>query len=127
MKPFASFSVRLDMSHRKRILVVIAALPLLLLTACDLDTIAEVKGDPYKFTRETAHLGGVVTKSFGAMGYGIYEIEDKTGKIYVVSEGGGVPGRGARVEIKGKAKNAFTFAGFDYGTVILESDRKVHD
>ncbi len=114
------------MSNRKRILVVLAALPLLLLTACDLDTIAEVKSDPYKFTRETAHLGGVVTKSFGAMGYGIYELEDKTGKIYVVSERGGVPGRGARVEVKGKAKNAFTFAGFDYGTVIFESGRKVH-
>jgi hypothetical protein len=114
------------MSHAKRILVVLAALPLLLLTACNLDTIAEVKADPYKFTKETAHIAGIVTKSFGAMGYGIYELEDSTGKIYVVSEGGGVPGRGARVEVKGKAKNAFTFAGFDYGTVILESERKVH-
>ncbi len=114
------------MSNRRRILFVLASLPLLLLTACDLDTIAEVKGDPYKFVNKTAHLGGTVTRSFGAMGYGIYELQDETGKIYVVSEGRGVPGQGARVEVKGKAKNAFTFAGFDYGTVILESDRKIH-
>ncbi|RPI29476.1 MAG: hypothetical protein EHM61_01435 [Acidobacteria bacterium] len=113
--------------NRKRILVVLAALPLLLLTACDLDTVAEVKGDPYKFTKDTAHLGGIVTKSYGVMGYGIYEIEDKTGKIFVVAEGRGVPARGTKVEVRGKAKNAFTFAGFDYGTVLLESDRKIHD
>jgi hypothetical protein len=108
-------------------MVVLATLPLLLLTACDLDTVAEVKGDPYKFTRKTARLGGIVTRSYGVMNYGIYEIEDKTGKIFVVAEGRGVPGTGARVEVKGRARNAFTFAGIDYGTVIIESNRKIHD
>lgn len=114
------------MSSRRRLLLFLAVLPLLILTACNLDTISQVKNDPFKYERETAHLGGVVTKTYGVMGYGIYEIQDQTGRIFVVSQGRGVPGKGARVEIKGHAKNAFTFAGMDYGTVIMESSRKIH-
>ena len=108
-------------------MTLVAALPLVLLTACDLDTVAEVKADPYKFTEKSAHLGGIVTKSYGALGYGFYELEDKTGKIFVVSQGRGVPGKGARIEVKGKVQNGFSFAGLDYGTVIMESGRKLHN
>lgn len=96
-----------------------------LLAGCELDTIAEVKADPYRFQDKTAHLGGIVTRSYGALQYGVYEIEDRTGKIFVVSEKG-VPARGARIEVKGKAVNAFTLAGVDYGTVIRENSRKIH-
>jgi len=111
---------------RRALMTLVAVLPLLLLTACDLDTVAEVKADPFKFTEKNARLGGIVTRSYGALGYGFYELEDKTGKIFIVSQGRGVPGTGARIEVKGKVQNGFTFAGTDYGTVIMESDRKLH-
>jgi hypothetical protein len=114
------------MLSQKRVLVVLMTLPLLLLTACDLDTVAEVKGDPFKFEKNNARLGGIVTRSYGVMGYGFYEIQDRTGTIFVVSQGRGVPGKGSKVEVKGKAKNAFVFAGMDYGTVLLEGSRKLH-
>jgi len=112
---------------RKSLFLLLSLLPLLLLTACDLDTVSEVKNDPFKFEKDTAHLGGVVTKTYGVMGWGIYEIEDRTGKMYVVSQGRGVPGKGAKVEVKGHTKNAFTLAGMDYGTVLMESSRKIHN
>jgi hypothetical protein len=114
------------MLNRKRILLAFLTLPLLLLTACDLDTIAEVKGDPFKFEKNTARVGGIVTRSYGVMGYGFYEVQDRTGTIFVVSQGRGVPGKGAKVEVKGNAKNAFVFEGMDYGTVLLEGTRKIH-
>jgi hypothetical protein len=101
-------------------------LALIFLTACDLDTIAQVKNDPFKFEKKDAHLGGIVTQSFSVLGYGFYEVEDPTGKILVVSRGKGVPGKGAKVEIRGRAVNAFSFSGVDYGTVINESKRKLH-
>lgn len=111
----------------KRSLLLFLSLPLLLLTACDLDTISEVKNDPYKFEKDTARVGGIVTKTYGVMGWGLYEIEDRTGRIYVVSQGRGVPGKGAKVEVKGHTKNAFMLGGMDYGTVLMESSRKIHD
>lgn len=115
------------MTNLRTLLVTIATVSLLLLTACDMDTVADVRNDPSKFESKEAHLGGVVTKTLGVMGYGVYEIEDQTGKIFVVSQGRGVPGKGARVEVKGKSKSGFMFAGTDYGTVIVEASRKVRD
>jgi|GEM_PF-913651 len=112
---------------RKSLLLFLSLIPLVFLTACDLDTISEVKNDPYKYEKDTAHVGGVVTKTYAVMGWGVYEIEDRTGKMYVVSRGRGVPGKGAKVEVKGHTKNAFTVPGMDLGTVLMESSRKIHD
>jgi hypothetical protein len=111
---------------RRVLAVAFSFFALLLLTACDLDTVAEVKHDPFKFEKRDAHLGGIVTESFSVLGYGFYQVEDPTGRIYVISRGKGVPGRGAKVEIRGKAINAFSLSGVDYGTVINESKRKLH-
>lgn len=100
-------------------------LPLLLFVACSLNTIAEVQADPHRFENKDARLGGVVVQSYGVLNYGLYEIEDRTGKMFVVSERG-VPSQGARVEVKGKAVTAFSLAGVNYGTVLMETSRKLH-
>jgi len=97
----------------------------LFLIGCDLDTIEEVKSDPYRYENKTARIGGRVTQQMSVLNYGIYELEDATGKIFVISQRG-VPSRGARVEVKGNTVNAFSLAGIDYGTVLMEEDRKIH-
>lgn len=97
----------------------------LLLVGCDLDTIEEVKDDPYRYENETARIGGRVTQQMSVLNYGIYEVEDPTGTIFVVSQRG-VPSQGARVEVEGNTVNAFSLAGVDYGTVLMENDRKIH-
>lgn len=96
----------------------------LLLAACAEHTIAEIKADPASFEDKNVEVAGVVTQSFSALGRGVYEIKDQTGEIYVASQKG-VPSEGARVKVKGEVVNAFSFAGQNYGTVIVESSRKV--
>ena len=116
------------MSAKRRVLTGAAAVLLLLFTvACDLDTIEEVKADPYKYEQEEAHIGGIVRRQFAVLGYGLYEVEDQSGKIWVISRGGGVPSRGAKVEVKGHTRTAFSLSGVDYGTALEETDRKIHD
>jgi hypothetical protein len=113
------------MSTRLRFLLPVGLITFLFLTACDLNTVAEVRGDPHKFENKEARIAGVVTKSYGVMRYGFYELEDPTGKIFVVSHKHGVPGKGARVQVRGKVRQAFSFSGIDYGTALEESDRKL--
>ena len=113
------------MSRIKRFLLFLLLIPVLLFAACMEQTIAEVKADPYRYQKKEAHIGGVVTRSFGVLNMGFYELQDNTDKILVASNRG-VPAKGTKVEVKGKAINAFSFAGVSYGTVIQESDRKVH-
>lgn len=116
------------MSDKRRVLIYLAGLFLLLLTvACDLDTIEEVKADPYQFEKKEARIAGIVRQQYGALGQGVYELEDRTGKIWVYSGGRGVPSQGAKVEVKGHTKTAFSIPGLDLGLVLIENKRKLRD
>jgi hypothetical protein len=57
------------------------------------------------------------------MGTGAYELDDGTGKIWVVTRRG-VPSRGSRVGAKGRVYTGFNLSGRNFGTVLEESDRR---
>jgi hypothetical protein len=108
----------------KRPVLCVALLAAFFLSGCaSAVKIGQIKADPTRFRNKTVKVDGRVTNSFGALVAGFYEIEDETGKIYVISRGG-VPSRGVRVNVKGDVLNAFTFMGNSLGTAIQE---KSHD
>ena len=110
---------------RKTTLVFIACLLTLLLTACERQMIADITADPARFEGKEVSVAGEVTGfSVGALGMGLYQIDDGTGKLYVLSETRGAPSKGARVGGKGKVLPTFTFLGKNYATVLRESGRK---
>src|SRR5437016_6540008 len=55
--------------------------------------IAQIRKDPGKYMNKQITVAGKVTRAFGAMGMGIFEIDDGTGQMWVLSESFGVPGR----------------------------------
>lgn len=98
---------------------------LLFLAGCPQEvTIAEIKADPGRFSGKEVSVSGGVTSSFGALGQGAYEVDDGTGKIWVLAQQGGVPGQGASVRVTGRVETGITFAGRSFGTVLRESSRK---
>jgi hypothetical protein len=98
----------------------------LLLAACPSRTnISKIKGDPSRYENRTVAVGGVVRDSYGALNYGAYELEDETGRIWVITRNRAVPGKGSRVGVQGKVYNGFAFGGRNFGTVIEETDRRV--
>jgi hypothetical protein len=97
----------------------------LLLTACDRKEIAEITADPGRFQgKEVSVAGRVTSVSVGALGMGFYQIDDGTGRLYVLSERRGAPSEGATVGVKGTIVPTFTFLGRNYATVLRENDRK---
>ena len=95
-----------------------------LLTACPSQTtISKINADPSRYRNKEVAIVGTVRDSYGALGQGAYEIDDGTGRIWVVTRRG-VPSRGARVGAKGRIYNGFNFGGRNYGTVLEETDRK---
>ena len=95
-----------------------------LLTACPSETtISKINADPARYRNKEVAIVGTVRDSYGALGQGAYEIDDGTGRIWVVTRGG-VPSRGARVGVKGHVYNGFNFGGRNFGTVLEESDRR---
>jgi hypothetical protein len=96
----------------------------LLLTACpQQESISRINADPGRFRNKEVGIVGRVTDSYGVLGNGAYEVDDGTGRIWVVTTRG-VPSRGSRVGAKGHVHNGFSFAGRSYGTVIEETDRR---
>ena len=97
----------------------------LLLTACpSQETISRINADPGRYQNKEVGIVGTVTDSYGVLGNGAYEIDDGTGRLWVVTTRG-VPSRGSRVGTKGKVHTGFSFGGRSFGTVLQESDRRV--
>ena len=96
----------------------------LLLSACAPMTIGRINSDPSRFRNQTVHVTGTVTNSVGLMGKGGYQLEDQTGKIYVIS-GSGVPSRGSRVTVTGRVLPGAEVLGTAVGVAIREDSHKV--
>ena len=95
----------------------------LFLTACPSQTnIGRINADPGRYRDKEVAIVGRVTDSYGVLGNGAYEIDDGTGKIWVVTRRG-VPSRGSQVGVKGHVHNGFSFGGRSFGTVLEETDR----
>ena len=98
---------------------------LFLLTACpNRTTIGKINSDPGRIYDKEVGVAGTVTDSYGVPFVGgAYELDDGTGKIWVISRRG-APSRGAQVGAKGRVHSGFTFGRRTFGTVIEESDRR---
>lgn len=96
------------------------------LTACPSQTnIGKINADPNRYMDKDVGIVGRVTDSYGIPFVGgAYEIDDGTGRIWVITERG-VPSRGARVGVKGHVYSGATLRGRNFGTAMKEEDRRV--
>lgn len=104
-------------------LVLLAAA--IVLTGCPRQTtINRLNGDPARYRGQEVLIVGTVTNSFGAAGFGAYELSDETGKIWVLTKRG-APSNGARVGAVGHYVQGINWSGRNYGSAIEETNRKV--
>lgn len=96
----------------------------LMLVGCGTTKIGRIVQDPTRYQNRNVTVEGRVTNSVGAFVAGVYQVEDETGKIYVFSSGG-VPTKGARVQVKGNVTPGINVLGRSFGTTIRERDHKV--
>jgi hypothetical protein len=102
-------------------------------SACAARTINQVLADPARYRDRQVKLQGSVVNSFSAVGTGAYELEDRTGRLWIVSNQG-VPRRGANVSVKGTVREGFNLGGLGdlirlpqaigSGVVLMESSHK---
>ncbi len=110
------------MSKKVRLLVALfLPLAVLLLAGCpERTTIAQIKQDPGHYHDKEVVLRGHVTESYGVLAQGVYELDDGTGRLWVLVEKRGVPRQGAEVEVVGRVISGVSFSGRDYGTGLRE-------
>ena len=108
----------------KRTLLVAAWIVALFSAGCNSIRIAQITADPSRYRNQTVRITGTVTTSLGLLGHGGYQVEDSTGKIYVISSAG-IPSGGSRVTVTGKVIPGAHILGQAVGTVIHERHHTV--
>ena len=73
---------------------------------------------PQEYQGKTVRVAGTVTRSAGVLGTGAFEIDDGTGKIYVITKGGGVPREGAKTKAEGRFESLFSFLGRTMAAIV---------
>lgn len=108
----------------------VALLSAFLITGCAARgvRIAELKDQPTKYDNKSVSITGTVTSSWGIplLPYQLYNVDDGTGEITVLSQSGRTPARGTRVQVRGRINEFATFGGRSVGLHIQEQDRKIN-
>lgn len=105
---------------RTALIALLAAV--LLLTACPPGVkISDLQNNPGKYSGKEVAVHGTVTESFGLMGNGAYQVDDGTGRIWVLSQGYGIPAKGARVGVTGTLTQGATFGTRSLGMALRQT------
>jgi hypothetical protein len=111
-------------------LLAVIAFSALIVAGCEQKSINDIRADPSRYANREVGVVGNVTRSFSVLGKGAYEIDDGTGRLWVVSENG-VPRDGARVAVKGTIRDAYNLSSLvklpepvTSGLVMIESSHK---
>ena len=110
--------------RKKTALCVCALLAALTLSSCGYTKIGRITADPTRYRNRAIRVEGHVTNSFGLLSTGGYQLEDETGKIFVMSNRG-VPPKGSKVMVSCSVMEGVTVMGHSYGTAIQEHDHHV--
>ncbi len=111
-------------------LLLAAVLLALAMSGCEQKTINQIKADPSRYANREVGITGNVVRSYSVLGRGAYEVDDGTGKLWVVSERG-VPREGAKIVVRGTIRDAYNLGSFvkipdpiSTGLVMIENSHK---
>ena len=120
----------MNFKKAKLLLVMVLASAMLVLVGCESKTINQIMAEPQRYANRDVGITGNVTRSFSVLGAGAYQVDDGTGKMWVVAKNN-VPREGARVGVKGKIQDGFNLGGLvklpevvRSGMVMIESDHR---
>jgi len=100
----------------------------MMLTGCSLalrsPSVAELKYNPGRYQDRTVAVTGVVTSSWGLplMPFKLYKVDDGTGELTVLAQGGRTPSKGSRVRVKGRVNDLAIFGGQSLGLHLEQRD-----
>ena len=84
-------------------------------------SIADINKDPSRYTGKEITISGRASNAFGGFGSGVFQLQDDTGSIWVLSEKFGLPGNGAQVTVTGQVQEGMSFGGKSYGTMFRQT------
>jgi hypothetical protein len=92
-------------------------------------SIGQVKTNPGRYVDKSVTVRGTVTSSWGVplVPLKMYQVDDGTGEILVVTDDDRIPSRGARVKVTGKVGEFAVLGGRSIGLHLRERDLDYRD
>ncbi len=109
-------------SRKSFVALLILLATMLLLSGCPPSTkISDIEKDPGKYASKDVTVSGRVSTSYGALGSGMFQVDDGTGTMWVYSQNYGVPGNGNKVAVTGRISQGFSFGGRSFAIILRQS------
>jgi hypothetical protein len=89
-------------------------------------SIAQVQGNPGRYADHTVTVEGVVTSSWGIpmVPFKVYRVSDGSGEMLVISDNTRIPGKNARVRVRGEVNEFALIGGRSFGLHMREKGIK---
>jgi len=89
-------------------------------------SISEVQANPGKFHDKTVTVEGVVTTSFGIplVPCKVFRVSDGSSEMLVISDNDRIPGKNARVRVRGEVQEFALLGGRSFGLHLREKSIK---
>ena len=109
----------------KSVRVALAIAVLFSIVGCPTQTkIADINKDPGRYAGKDVSIHGQVSESFGALGNGVFQLDDGSGRMWVYSQNFGVPSDGSKVAVTGRIEQGFAFGGRSFGVILRETEHR---
>ena len=89
-------------------------------------SISEVQANPGKFHDKTVTVEGVVATSFGIplVPFKVFRVSDGSSEMLVISDNDRIPGKNARVRVRGEVQEFALLGGRSFGLHLREKSIK---
>src|SRR5262245_35592389 len=84
--------------------------------------VSDLRNNPGRYQNHSVSIDGVVTNSWGLplVPMRLYQVDDGTGQVTVLSQNSRMPTRGTRVRVRGKVNDVAVFGGQALGLHLTE-------
>src|SRR5262249_42413957 len=106
---------------RKVLLTAALSLALILVACTPHASIADLTRDPGHYTGKDVTITGQATDVFGGLGQGLFQVDDGTGKIWVLSQNYGLPASNAKVSVTGQLQQGISVGGRNFGVLFRQT------
>ncbi len=85
--------------------------------------IGELTTNTGRYADKEVTIAGTVLSSFGLLGPGAFQVDDGSGRIWVLSENFGVPAKDAQVAITGRVTQGVNIGGRSFAVVLRQTQK----
>jgi len=109
----------------RTVLALAALAALLVIVGCPThSSIADINKDPGRYANKDVSIHGTVSEAFGALGNGVFQIDDGTGRMWVYSQNFGIPGNGNEISVTGRVQQGFAVGGRNFGVILRQTEAR---